>query len=178
MPQAYDKIHIRDLSLRCIIGIKPEEREKKQRVRINVTLHCSLTAETRRMIDASALAAMKPGARLINAARGDIVDTDALVEALESGHLGGAHALQVDDHHVDPRRRSVGTQQTRPGQVDPGSAVGQGHGPQVTGGRRSQFQTWRAGSEAGDVAPPPLREGHMSAGPSTASSAEVIGRRR
>ncbi len=42
MPQAYDKMHIRDLSLRCIIGIKPEEREKKQRVRINVTLHCSL----------------------------------------------------------------------------------------------------------------------------------------
>ncbi len=55
-----------------------------------VTLHLASTPETRGSIGREAFAAMKPGARLINAARGDIVDTDALVEALQSGHLGGA----------------------------------------------------------------------------------------
>lgn len=55
-----------------------------------VTLHLPLTAETRGMIDTAALAGMKPGAMLINAARGGLVVEAALVDALESGHLGGA----------------------------------------------------------------------------------------
>ena len=55
-----------------------------------VTLHCPLTAETRHLIDANGLAAMKPGALLINTGRGPLVDEAALVEALRSGHLGGA----------------------------------------------------------------------------------------
>ncbi|MCW2362957.1 MULTISPECIES: D-2-hydroxyacid dehydrogenase [Sphingobium] len=48
------------------------------------------TSETREMIGAEELAAMKPGARLINIARGDLIDQPALIAALESGHLGGA----------------------------------------------------------------------------------------
>ena len=55
-----------------------------------VTLHVPLTDETRGMIDAKVLAAMRPGAILINAARGGVVDEAALCEALRSGHLGGA----------------------------------------------------------------------------------------
>jgi D-3-phosphoglycerate dehydrogenase len=55
-----------------------------------ISLHLASTPETRGFVDAAAFAAMKPGARLINAARGDVVDQDALVEALTSGHLGGA----------------------------------------------------------------------------------------
>jgi D-3-phosphoglycerate dehydrogenase / 2-oxoglutarate reductase len=55
-----------------------------------VTLHLPLTNDTRGSIDAGALAKLRPGARFINAARGELVDEDALVEALRSGHLGGA----------------------------------------------------------------------------------------
>lgn len=55
-----------------------------------VTLHVPLDASTRGMIGAAELARMRPGALLINAARGGLVDEDALADALERGHLAGA----------------------------------------------------------------------------------------
>ena len=55
-----------------------------------VTLHVPDTAATRWMIGADQIARMKPGAHLINAARGSVVDIDALAQALRSGQLGGA----------------------------------------------------------------------------------------
>jgi D-3-phosphoglycerate dehydrogenase len=55
-----------------------------------LTLHVPLTSETRQIIDASALALMKPTAYLINTARGAVVDIDALVEAVRAGRLAGA----------------------------------------------------------------------------------------
>ena len=55
-----------------------------------ITLHTPLTEKTRNIIDANALAAMKKGVRIVNCARGGLVDEQALRAALDSGHVAGA----------------------------------------------------------------------------------------
>ncbi|HAV72675.1 MAG TPA: phosphoglycerate dehydrogenase, partial [Stenotrophomonas sp.] len=65
-----------------------------------VTVHVPETPATQWMIGADELARMRPGAHLINAARGTVVDIDALDAALRSGHLGGA---ALDVFPVEPK---------------------------------------------------------------------------
>ncbi len=69
-----------------------------------LTLHCPAGPNTHHMIDARRIDLMKNGASLINTARGDLVDQDALIAALESGKLAGA-GLDVypDEPNVDRR---------------------------------------------------------------------------
>jgi len=64
-----------------------------------ISIHCPLTPETRGLIDGAAFAAMRPGALLVNAARGGVIDRDALVAALASGRLGG---VGLDVHWYEP----------------------------------------------------------------------------
>lgn len=59
-----------------------------------ISLHVGLTPQTTRMINAESLKKMKKGVRLVNCARGELIDEGALVEALKQGHVGGA-ALDV-----------------------------------------------------------------------------------
>lgn len=65
-----------------------------------VSLHVPETPVTRNMVDADAIRSMRPGSLLINAARGTVVDIDALADALESGHIGGA---AIDVFPVEPK---------------------------------------------------------------------------
>ncbi len=67
-----------------------------------ITLHAALTPDTRALIDDDALAKAKPGVRIINAARGHLVDEEALVEALRSGKVGGAALDVLAQEPADP----------------------------------------------------------------------------
>jgi len=65
-----------------------------------VTLHVPNTEQTRQMIGAAEIAKLKPGAYLINASRGSVVDLDALAAAIDSGHVAGA---AIDVYPKEPK---------------------------------------------------------------------------
>lgn len=75
-------------------GVEFVEFEELLRQSDVLSLHVKLTDQTRHLIGARQLELMKPGALLLNGARGAVVDLDALAAALDSGHLGGV-ALDV-----------------------------------------------------------------------------------
>lgn len=76
-----------------------------------VVVAAAATPDTRRLIDASRLARLKEGALLVNIARGELVDTDAVVAALDSGRLGGA-GLDVTDPEPLPDGHPLWTRPT------------------------------------------------------------------
>jgi D-3-phosphoglycerate dehydrogenase len=105
------------LPFRCVIhvfdpAIDPEEIESSGAAAVTsldelllqsdiITLHCPSTAQTRHMLGPERFAKLKRGSILVNVARGDLVDTNALVAVLQSGHLAAA-ALDVFDPEPIP----------------------------------------------------------------------------
>jgi D-3-phosphoglycerate dehydrogenase len=75
-------------------GVRPAELDKLLAECDAVTLHVPLTRETQGLLGARRIESMRPGALLVNTSRGEVVDVDAVFEALRSGRLGGA-ALDV-----------------------------------------------------------------------------------
>lgn len=78
-----------------------------------VVVHAALTGETDRLIDAAALADVRPGALLVNTARGRLVDPAAVLEALEAGRLGGfgSDVFTPEDPNDDPTARKLLTRE-------------------------------------------------------------------
>ena len=72
------------------LGVEKVELDELIKRADFITLHTPLTEKTKNIIDADALKRMKKGVRIINCARGGLVDEAALYEALKSGHVAGA----------------------------------------------------------------------------------------
>ena len=71
-----------------------------------ISLHAPATAETRHMVDAASIAAMVPGAIIVNCARGSLIDHEALLDGLDSGRIGGA-GLDVTEPEPLPARHPL-----------------------------------------------------------------------
>ncbi len=83
-------------------GVQPVAFERLLAESDYVTIHCPLTEETHHAFDAESLGWMRHSAMLINTARGGIVDTAALVEALQQGFLAGAGLDVLEQEPIDP----------------------------------------------------------------------------
>jgi glyoxylate reductase len=97
-------VHLLYASRRPVEGAEAERRELDELLveADVVTLHVPLTAETRRLLDARRLALLRHGACLINTARGEIVDEEALVPELVSGRIEAGLDVFADEPSVPP----------------------------------------------------------------------------
>ena len=101
-----------DLSMAEGLGFEYIALDKLLRTADIITLHVPLTARTRQMLNAARLARCKPGVILINTARGAMVDIDALLKGLDSGHIGGVglDVLEEQDAFNNDSARLIGAQ--------------------------------------------------------------------
>ena len=101
----YHNRHRLPSALENMLGVRHEADLDKLVAEADIlSLHCPASAETHHILNARRIALMKPDAYVINTARGDLIDEQALIHALENGLIGGA-GLDVFAHEpaVDPR---------------------------------------------------------------------------
>ena len=96
---AYDPYLTREVAER--LGVESVELDELFSRSDFITIHTPLTGDTRHLIGEAELARMRPGVRLVNCARGGIIDEAALARALASGHVGGA-GLDVFEQEPPP----------------------------------------------------------------------------
>ena len=80
-------------------GVRKVEFDNLVRISDIISLHTSLNDQTRRLVNAERLAMMKPGVVIVNTARGDMIDDDALVESVQCGHVA---AVALDTFAIEP----------------------------------------------------------------------------
>lgn len=99
------RVQFYDIEDKLVLGNSIQLKSLKQLLNTSdiVTLHVPETAHTQNMIGAKELSQMKQGSILINAARGTVIDIDALIDALESGKLNGA---AIDVFPIEPKSNS------------------------------------------------------------------------
>ena len=105
MDIVYNKRHRLPASVEAELGVSFEPDLDRLMARADIiSLHCPLTAETDKLINAQRIAMMKPDAYIINSSRGELIDENALIEALQAGRIGGA-GLDVYTHEpaIDKR---------------------------------------------------------------------------
>ena len=102
---AYHSRHRLPAALENMLGARFEENFDQLVAETDIlTLHCPASPETHHIINAARIAMMKPTAYLINTARGDLIDEEALIAALEAGKLGGAGLdVYAREPMIDPR---------------------------------------------------------------------------
>jgi D-3-phosphoglycerate dehydrogenase len=83
-------------------GVEPRSLEDLFAEADVLSIHAPLTEATRHLIGADAFARMKPGTVVVNTSRGPLVDRAALIDALESGRLGGAGLDVLETEPPDP----------------------------------------------------------------------------
>lgn len=98
-------------SLMASHGVKKVSLEEMLPHADLIDVMCPYTPQTHHLIDAKALAAMKPGALLVNCARGKVVDNRALYDALVSGHIAAA---ALDDTEEEPAKQADWSPQDNP----------------------------------------------------------------
>lgn len=105
----YNKRHRLPASVEEELGVsfEPDLDRLMKRADI-ISLHCPLTAETDKLINAARIDLMRPDAYIINSSRGELIDEDALIDALQTGRIAGA-GLDVYTHEpaVDPRLLAI-----------------------------------------------------------------------
>jgi glyoxylate reductase len=105
MEVTYHNRHRLPASLESMLGVRFEPDLDALVAEADVlTLHCPAGAETHHLLDARRIALMKPEAYVINTARGDLIDEQALIAALEAGQIAGAGLdVYASEPAVDPR---------------------------------------------------------------------------
>ncbi len=117
-----------------------------------LSLNCPATPETRGLLNAARIAAMKPGSFVINSGRGDLIDEEALIAALTSGHLGGTGLdVYVGEPRLRPEFMALKNVAALP---HLGSATVEGR---TAAGEKiiANIQAWLAGETPPDLVTPP-----------------------